>query len=217
MTHNAHVVIADMTLQQLGDYFQQTHSHSFPVVNKKMHLVGMVSIRDYEKAVVRPDCNQLRVQDIATMGNLLVAYEDEPFSEAIQRLAVRGVNKLPVVSRDESDKVVGVIRRRDIIKAYNIALARQARAQFNTDKVRLRRVDHTEFMEITVPQNGQAVGKTIADLAPNLPHDCVLVSVRRGGRVLIPHGDTILQPGDMVNVFVSEDDEVQVMHCLTGA
>ncbi|MCA9926494.1 MAG: chloride channel protein [Anaerolineales bacterium] len=217
MTHNAHVVLANMTLQQLGDYFQETHSHSFPVVDTEMQLVGMVSIRDYEKAVTRPDCNHLTVQDIATVGNLLTAYEDEPFSEALQRLAVRGVNKLPVLSRDKSDKVIGVIRRRDIIKAYNIALARQARAQFNSDKVRLRRVDHTEFMEIIIPPNGQAVGKTIADLAPNLPHNCVLVSVRRGGRVLIPHGDTVLQPADMVNVFVSEDDEVQVKDCLTKA
>ncbi len=217
MTQDAYVVPIDMSLKQLGDYFQETHSHSFPVVDKEMKLVGMVSIRDYEKGAARPDCAQLTVADIATMGNLLVAFEDEPLSEAIQRLALRGVNKLPVVTRSQPDKVVGVIRRRNIIKAYNIALARQGRAQFNVEKARLRQVDHTEFVEITIPAGGRAVGKTIADLAPNLPEDCVLVSVRRGSRVLIPHGDTVLQPNDMVNIFVSEADETAVMRCLTEA
>jgi CIC family chloride channel protein len=206
----------NMTMQQLSDLLQETHSHSFPVVDEETKLVGMVSIRDYEKAMRHPDCEMLTVKDIATMGNILVAYADEPLSEAVQRLALRGVNKLPVVTRSQPDEIVGVIRRRNIIKAYNIALARQARAQFKTDTVRLRRVDHTEFMEITVPPHGSAVGKTIAELASDLPSDCVLVSVRRGGQVLIPHGDTTFQAGDIVNIFVSEEEEEQVRRCLSG-
>ncbi len=216
MTRDVYVVPLDMSMKQLGDYLQETHSHSFPVVNEASQLVGMVSVRDYEKALGRQDCDQLTVQDIATMGNLLVAYENEPLSEAIQRLAVRGVNKLPVVTQDNPDQVVGVIRRRNIIKAYNIALARRARGQFDQDAARLRHIDHTEFMEFTIPLHGRAVGKTIASLAPNLPHDCVLVSVRRQGKILIPHGDTALQPGDLVNVFVCEDDEEKVRQCLMG-
>ncbi len=216
MTRDAYSVPIDMSMQQLGDFFQETHSHSFPVVDKDTKLVGMVSIRDYKKAMTRPNCDQLTVQDMATMGNLLVAYADEPLSEAVQRLALRGVNKLPVVMRSKPDEVVGVIRRRNIIKAYNIALVRQAKAQFNTDTARLRHVDHTEFMEITIPAHGRAVGKTIANLASDLPSDCVLVSLRRDGEVLIPHGDTIFQPGDIINIFVSEEEEAHVQRCLTG-
>lgn len=216
MTHDAYVVPMDMTMQQLSDLLQKTHSHSFPVVDEETKLVGMVSIRDYEEAMRQPDCETLTVKDIATMGNILVAYADEPLSEAVQRLALRGVNKLPVVTRSHPDEIVGVIRRRNIIKAYNIALVRQARAQFKTDTVRLRRVDHTEFMEITIPPHGLAVGKTIAELASDLPSDCVLVSVRRGGQVLIPHGDTKFQAGDIVNIFVSEEEEEQVQRCLAG-
>ena len=186
------------------------------MVDKALKLVGMVGIRDYEKGLGRPDYDQLTVQDIATMGNTLVAYKDEPLSEAIQRLAVRGINKLPVVTRKAPDIVVGVVRRRNIIKAYNIALVRQARSQFDTDKAQLRHVDHTEFAEFAIPPQGRAVKKTIASLAPDLPHDCVLVSVRRGGETLIPHGDTIIQAGDLINVFVHENDKEQVRQCLAG-
>ena len=37
------------------------------------------------------------------------------------------------------------------------------------------------------------------------PRDCVLASVRRGRRVLIPRGDTMLSPGDIL-VAVAEGD-----------
>ncbi len=37
------------------------------------------------------------------------------------------------------------------------------------------------------------------------PDDCILVTVRRGREVLFPHGDTLLEAGDVL-VAVAEGD-----------
>lgn len=218
MTADAYVVEEDLPLPELGQYFQQTHAHSFPVVDKAHHLVGMVSITDYDRALEQGGLTSSRcVQDIATTGSLLIAYEDEPMGDALQRLAVRDVNKLPVVSRDNPHRVVGVIRRRDIIKAYNTALSRRRRHPGAPDaSVRLQPTDHAEFLEIELPPDSPAVDKSLASLARKLPHDCVIVAIRRHGTLLIPHGDTVLQSGDQVTAFLRHADQSRLRRCLLG-
>lgn len=219
MTGDAYVVEDDMPLPQLDQYFQQTHAHSFPVVDKGHRLVGMVSITDYERVREREDSavlERLRVSDIATTGQLLVAFEDEPMGEALQRLAVRQVNKLPVVSRQDPQRVVGVVRRRDIIKAYNIALARRMSHPGAPTSVHLQPTDQAEFLEVELLKESPAVGVSLASLGARLPHDCVIVAIRRHGTLLIPHGDTVLQTGDLLTAFLRHSDESALRHCLLG-
>jgi CIC family chloride channel protein len=214
MTTPPYVVDLNMPLQELDRWFQETHGHSFPVVDGQNHLVGMVSISDYDRALAEDSSNNRMVADIATIGKLLLAYQDEPLSDALQRIATRGVNKLPVVTRAEPRNVVGVIRRRDIVRAYNTALVRRARDQASQDQMRLRHIDNTEFLEIEILDGSSVANRAIASLADLLPRECVIVSVRRQGIVLIPHGDTILQAGDLVNFFLRQDDEEQLRNCL---
>jgi CIC family chloride channel protein len=216
MTPNPYVVHTDTPLSSLGESFQKTHSHSFPVVDNDSRLVGMVSLRDYDKALENKNLDGRYVMDIATIGNLLIAYADEPLGQAIQRLGVRGINKMPVVKREDPERVIGVIRRSDIVKAYNVALVRKAKGQFQEDSVHLRHVDGTEFVELVIGPESRAVRQKIADMGGELPNDCVLVSIRRHGNIFIPHGDTVLQPGDAVTVFVRREEEDHLRDCLLG-
>lgn len=156
------------------------------------------------------------MRDIATTGQLLTAFEDEPMGDALQRLAVRQVNKLPVVRRDDPRQIVGVIRRRDITKAYNSALARRMQHPGAPTSVYLRPVDRAEFLEIELPSNSPAIGKSLAVLGKSLPGDSLVVAVRRQGTLLFPHGETVLQAEDQVTVFLRHSDESKLRRCLLG-
>lgn len=213
MTRNPQVVHMDMPLPQLVLLLQKTHSHSFPVVDGDGRLRGMVSISDYERALEQEDHTRLTVKDVATLGNTLVAFEDEPLSDAVQRLALRGVNKIPVVTHQQPDMVVGVIRRRDIVKAYNLALARRSRRQLEEEIEQVERAEDLEFIELSIQPECSAVNHTLASLAARLPQDCVLVSIQREHQLLIPHGDTIFLPGDRVSCFVRRKDKEQLKSC----
>jgi CIC family chloride channel protein len=217
MTSDPYVVEEDMPLTQLGQFFQQTHGHSFPVVDKQHRLAGMVSISDYDRALEQGKVkDESKVRDIATTRQLLIAYEDEPISQALHRLAIRAVNKLPVVSREDPTRVIGVVRRRDIIKAYNLALSRRMEHPGAPTSVHLQPFDQAEFLEIELPASSPATGKSLAELGAILPHDCVIVAVRRHGSLLIPHGDTMLQAGDQITAFLRYSDESKLRRCLVG-
>lgn len=217
MTRDVYVVEEDMPLPELGRYFEQTHSHSFPMVDKDHHLVGVVSITDLERAMDKGQVVEGSVvRDIATTTQLLTAYEDEPMGDALARLAIRDVNKLPVVSREDPGRVIGVIRRRDIIKAYNIALARRTSHPGAPTSVRITAGDRAEFLEVDLPADSPAIGKSLAELARLLPQDCVIVAIRRHGNLLIPHGDTLLRVGDQVTAFLRQRDAAQLRRCLLG-
>ncbi len=65
----------------------------------------------------------------------------------------------------------------------------------------------TQFLEVTIPDDSQANGKTIAELG--IPRAAVLVSIQRGDEIIIPRGDTVLHEGDVVTTLCERGDS----HC----
>ena len=61
----------------------------------------------------------------------------------------------------------------------------------------------TQFVEITLPDDSLAIGKTIAELS--IPRAAVLVSIQRGDETIIPRGDTVLHEGDVVTTLCERD------------
>jgi Trk K+ transport system NAD-binding subunit len=82
--------------------------------------------------------------------------------------------------------------------------------------MRLRNIDGTEFVDISLQAGDYAVGKSVKDLALKLPEECILISIRRNNRVLIPHGDTRFQPGDQLTAFIRTRDTKKLQGCLRG-
>jgi trk system potassium uptake protein TrkA len=68
-----------------------------------------------------------------------------------------------------------------------------------TTLLKLSRGD-CSLVEQTVQPHAPAAGKRVVELA--FPVECILVAVLRGGRLVIPHGDTVLAAGDEVIALV---------------
>ena len=66
-----------------------------------------------------------KLSDICTT-EILYAYTDEPLSEALDRMAARGLHQLPVVERDNHEQVLGLLERQQIALACNVAVTRKA-------------------------------------------------------------------------------------------
>lgn len=217
MRRSVDTVSTDVTLPELSDIFARTRHHGLVVLDKQGKVWGIVTITDLDRAVSR---NMPRRTTVAEIGvprdRLLVAYPDETMGEVLTRLSRRGLGRLPVVSRDDPDHLLGIIRRADIVRAYNLAISRRAELQHRARRIQLRNIDGTEFVDITLQQHDAAVGKPLHDLSAALPDACLLVSVRRDGRMLIPHGDTVFQPFDHITAFVRTKDAEKLYACLRG-
>ncbi len=208
------VVPPEMPLVELADEFARTHHHGFPVVDGNGDLLGVVSIRDLEQALSAGARDGKRVVDIATTEGLLVAYPDEPMWKALKRLGTRDVGRLPVVQDEGSRRLVGVIRRRDIVRAYNHAIVKRAHHQHQAETLRLGKLDGAGFAHICVPPGAPGVGRRVSEI--DLPDDCLIVSVRRGRKLYIAHGYTVLQPEDLVTVFATDKCLSEVETLLAG-
>ena len=77
------------------------------------------------------------------------------------------------------------------------------------------RKGHMAIVEIELPVDRCVVcNKAVATLA--LPSDCILVAIVRGEDVVTVHGDTELQPGDVVIAFTNVEHERALKKALTG-
>jgi trk system potassium uptake protein TrkA len=65
--------------------------------------------------------------------------------------------------------------------------------------LKLRRGKYS-IVENRVDPRAVAAGKPVREL--DLPHECVLTAIFRGGKLIIPRGETILQPDDEVLALV---------------
>ena len=214
MTEDVDVVPASMSLEQLADEFARTHHHGFPVVDDAGALAGVVSIRDLERALRAGPIAGKTVADIATTDGLIVAYAHEPMWVALRRLGTRDISRLPVVESEGSRQLVGVVRRADIIRAYNYAIVKRAHHQHRTEVLRLGKLDSAGFEHIPIPPHSPIIGQSIGEI--DLPDNCLIVSVRRGRKLYVAHGNTVLQAGDQVTIFADQECQPKVHQRLTG-
>jgi CIC family chloride channel protein len=194
-TVNMHVPVA-----VLADLFLQTNQHAFAVLDDDGKLYGIVSLTDYRR--VSQDGaipTDLTVKDIATRS-MVTAFPDENLRVVMQRMAPRDLSRIPVVSREDQHELLGVVRRNDIVRAYQTETARRGSALG-------RLTGHppgTRSMQLCVPKNTRLAGKRLTDIV--FPEDFLAIHIQRAGHTILPHGDTYLEPNDMVTFLVKEND-----------
>lgn len=71
------------------------------------------------------------------------------------------------------------------------------------------------FFRVCLDGCSPAAGRRVRELA--LPDECILVSVRREERAIIPRGDTLLQPGDSVIALGRPDCMAALRGCVAEA
>ncbi len=72
-----------------------------------------------------------------------------------------------------------------------------------------------KLVEVTLADDCPCTGQALANL--ELPRDATIVAVVREGHVIVPRGDTALEPGDEVLALVTAESEPAVKHVLIGA
>jgi Trk K+ transport system NAD-binding subunit len=104
-----------------------------------------------------------------------------------------------VVARDNPHRLLGVIRRNDIVRAHEIGAMRRDEARRRAETLQSVKDSSAQFVDVLLVPGSHSVGKAIAAL--RLPREAVLISIRRGQNLVIPHGDTVLQVGDVVTAL----------------
>jgi CIC family chloride channel protein len=196
------------TLTQLARLFQETSHHGFIVVNERDELYGVVTLSDLEHALKSQQLMNTTVGDICTK-NVLTAFPDETLEDALRHFGALDVGRIPVVDRNHPRQLRGVLRRSDIVHAYSHVLVDKHQREQHIARLRLEAAVGAELVEVDLNANDAAIGKYLKEIP--LPKDCIIVSIQRGGRVVVPRGSTQLLASDRVIalVGVSTAEELQ--------
>ncbi|GAB4475698.1 MAG: chloride channel protein [Anaerolineales bacterium] len=194
-----------MSLEEAEEVFNRTRRHGLPVVDAQGKLCGVLTLQDLDRA---HEQNKQRVGEACTR-NIEVAFPDEPLSAALQRMSRRDVGRIPVVSRQDPRQLVGMLRRADIIHAYQMALVRRASQRHRQAAIRLDAFTppSVAIWEMEVEPNSLADGKRLSEIP--FPEGCMVASVRRGDKVFVPRGSTLLSAGDRL-VIVNDKQSQEI-------
>jgi CBS domain-containing protein len=118
------VVRADDTVNAvrawIGRHAEGSAHQGFPVVDEEDRIVGVVTRRD----LLDGEASDEALRKIIKRPPAVV-YDDSTLRDAADHMAKEGIGRLPVVSRDEPDHVIGMITRSDIIAAHGGRLQRE--------------------------------------------------------------------------------------------
>ncbi|RLG27762.1 chloride channel protein, partial [Methanosarcinales archaeon] len=82
------------------------------------HLVGIVTFKDAER-VPAEDRGEVLVEQVMTSAtSLIVTYPDESLEDALRKLVLNDIGRLPVVDRDDQSKLLGIVTKSDIIRLH---------------------------------------------------------------------------------------------------
>lgn len=200
------------TLEELGDLFHSSGHHGFPVLDEQSDLLGIVTLQDYDRVIAAGNVHGT-VEDIY-VRNPITTHPDETLEEALKRLGAKDIGRAPVVDRMNPRRLLGVLSASDISRAYSRVLLERSALRERVARAHAGVNGDAEFVEIEIPRGAPAVGKPLHELS--LPKECVLVSVTRRGRTVIPHGNTALRPGDVATAFVCGNCRGELESVLAG-
>ncbi len=205
------VLLETDSLERAGTIFSESKHYALPVVNIMGNLSAILTIRDLELAQARNNPASV-VFEISTRDPI-TAFPDENIDQALLKMSPQDLGRLPVVSRDNPSKLIGWLRRNDIIRAYEIANTRRAALRHRVQQIRLDAFspDQVNITEVTVQPGSACANHLVYEI--KFPKESMIATLRRGRRTIIPRGDTLLQPGDEL-VIVADGEAKQVIEAL---
>ncbi|MFQ5532392.1 MAG: CBS domain-containing protein, partial [Candidatus Methylomirabilales bacterium] len=123
MTHRLLWVPEEMTVEGFLQKSAEEQHEWFPVLNQSGELSGVVTAQDVQKALVNGDLQAL-VGELATKHLVTVTPEDT-LQEVLVRFHVRDLGHLPIVDPHNPKKLLGIISRLHVVRAYNQALIKK--------------------------------------------------------------------------------------------
>jgi CIC family chloride channel protein len=126
MTHKVETIPEGCSMEVMADMIAKSKFNSFPVLDGDDNLTGIVSFNDYNDALFDEDLTHLVVaKDLATPDVVTVSASDNLYA-ALEKISRKDFATLPVVSVRDPRRLVGIVSRRDIIRAYDKAVLKKS-------------------------------------------------------------------------------------------
>ena len=125
MTRDYPTVEKTLPISQLLRLFQKTGHHGFPVLDENGLLFGIVTDTDIARHISSEAGEQKKTTEHIAQKTPYVVYPDQTLDRLLEAIE-ESEARLPVVSREEKNKYLGVIGRHELISTYTKKSKRRA-------------------------------------------------------------------------------------------
>jgi CIC family chloride channel protein len=109
----------DMTLDRIIEIIMDSNQMNFPVVDEKGRLNGILSLADIRKVMLNKEMHRLVVAKDIAVGRVLTVTPEDSLYSVLQKMIEADIRELPVVSMKDSQKVISMVGRKDLIRTYH--------------------------------------------------------------------------------------------------
>ena len=108
-----------MSLEEIVHLLAENEQHYFPVVDDERNLLGIFSANDVRSYLYDETIWRLANARDVMVTNLVTLTPEDDLNTAMQRFTSRNLDELPVLDPENSQKLLGMLRRKETIAAYN--------------------------------------------------------------------------------------------------
>lgn len=120
ITEDVDFISENANINHLLELFRfATDSFYFPVVNYKGAMVGVVSMQDVKNILHDEEQRVCHMVGAICSRDVITLTPDDNLYDAMQLFDFKGIEEIPVVESHEEQWVLGMLKRRDVIAAYN--------------------------------------------------------------------------------------------------
>jgi chloride channel protein, CIC family len=112
------VLRSEMTIREAFDQAHSTEFHASPVTDER-GVVGVVGLDWLEKALANGEESK-RLKDFFNVLDFPHVHADQPLHLALERMGAAKLDALPVVSRANIHRLLGVVVLTDILNSYGV-------------------------------------------------------------------------------------------------
>lgn len=116
MRKDVRSVRSSASFKEVVDFIEHSHDNTFPVVNDERVLTGVIRYSDLSDTLFDPGIANLVKADDLAVPAWVVLYPDQPLVEACHELDHTLDDCIPVVTREEPHKLVGLIKRSEALR-----------------------------------------------------------------------------------------------------
>jgi predicted transcriptional regulator len=118
MLKNISKVEASASFDEIIRCLEESHFNALPVIDDDDVLMGVIRFSNLQHVLFDPTLGALvRAEDLA-MPTFHMLYPDESVSRAWQQFRHNNDDSMVVVTRAEPHRLVGQIRRRDLLRMF---------------------------------------------------------------------------------------------------
>jgi CIC family chloride channel protein len=108
----------NMTLKDFVPIMTSTEQQNFPVVNERNEMTGIFSINDIREILIDRELDNLVIMKEIADEDVPFVTLDRNLADVLRIFSLNEVDSIPVVEEENSKKLLGMIRRRDVIISY---------------------------------------------------------------------------------------------------